>query len=361
MASEYSELYQIHPEAHHTHWQLFQGLGQKTETGLSKKPSKVKQTSSNIKVTFKCNCNRTLTKFANESNSTVPPGGFRWCSAESSARGAHQKVIAYSLFGTGTKENVSAVSNRYDSLLRKILIAAEKLYSGWIVRIYHNFHSENDPGNIVSKQLCELHCQFNHLDLCSVTDIIGNIPALTPIDPALLRGLNGRMFRFLVMLDPNVDVFISRDTDSVILQREVDAVDEWLRSNYTFHLMRDHKNHTAIILAGMWGVKLHQRRDLIEGLTRAMILAGQDQVKSTDQTLLDKIVWPAAQYDVMAHDSYHCQRNELKKKSPLKVLPFPTMRNGSYFVGGVGENSNEIPSKCPVTCRPPDHKDWEYC
>ncbi len=98
--------------------------------------------------------------------------------------------------------------------------------------------------------MCELHCQFNHLDLCSVTDITGNITSLTPIDPALLRGLNGRMFRFLVMLDPNVDVFISRDTDSVILRREVDAVDEWLRSNYTFHLMRDHKNHTAIILAG---------------------------------------------------------------------------------------------------------------
>jgi hypothetical protein len=92
--------------------------------GLSKKPSKVKQTSSNIKVTFKCNCNRTQKKFANESNSTVPPGGFRWCSGDSTARGAHQKVIAYSLFGTGTKENVSAVSNRYDSLLRKILIAA---------------------------------------------------------------------------------------------------------------------------------------------------------------------------------------------------------------------------------------------
>jgi hypothetical protein len=154
------------------------------------------------------------------------------------------------LFGTGTKENVSAVSNRYDSLLRKILIAAEKLYPGWIVRIYHNFHNENDPGNIVSKQLCELHCQFNHLDLCSVTDITGNITTLTPIDPALLRGLNGRMFRFLVMLDPNVDVFISRDTDSVILRREVDAVDEWLRSNYTFHVMRDHPFHFAAILAG---------------------------------------------------------------------------------------------------------------
>ncbi len=30
-----------------------------------------------------------------------------------------------------------------------------------------------------------------------------------------------------------------------------------------------------------------------------MILAGQDEKKYIDQTLLDKIVWPSAQYDVV--------------------------------------------------------------
>jgi hypothetical protein len=68
-----------------------------------------------------------------------------------------------------------------------------------------------------------------------------------------------------------------------------------------------HYLHTCV---GMLGVKLHQRRDLIEGLTRAMILAGQDQKKSTDQTLLDKIVWPSAQYDVVReHVSLSIIRN----------------------------------------------------
>jgi hypothetical protein len=211
-----------------------------------------KTNNSSDKLTFKCSCSKTLKQTNNNSdnNSTVHrPGGFQWCSANSSTRGAHQKVITYSLFATENYENLP-VSNRYDSLLRKILIAAEQLYPGWIVRIYHNFHNENDPENIVSQELCELNCQFNHLDLCSVTEMIENIPALTPIDAALLGGLNGRMFRFLVMLDPNVDVFISRDSDSVILQREVDAVEEWLRSNYTFHVMRDHPFHYAAILAG---------------------------------------------------------------------------------------------------------------
>jgi hypothetical protein len=90
--------------------------------------------------------------------------------------------------------------------------------------------------------------------------------------------------------------------------------------------MRDHKFHGSIILAGikfhficmivilwvsnipfdlmfrvagMWGAKLIQRRDLIEGLMRALVLAGQNQIGWQDQASLDTIVWPAAKYDVV--------------------------------------------------------------
>ncbi|XP_046636974.1 uncharacterized protein LOC124315376 [Daphnia pulicaria] len=326
--------------------------------------TEVMQQTTTEKSTSQRNCNRTFN--AVDKNSTTwsvltTPGSFRWCSLDSSARGAHQKVISYSLFGTGQKENVS-VSDRFVKLLRNISVTAEKSYPGWIVRIYHNFRnqSEHPDEKSVFNQLSELSCQFSHVDLCSLTEMIASLTSSpTPIDPDLLRGLNGRMFRYLVMLDPNVDIFISRDIDSVIWQREVDAVDQWLKSNFTFHLMRDHKFHSATILAGMWGVKLDQRRDLVQGLTRAMILAGQNQQKSTDQDLLDKIFWPSAQYDVMAHDSYHCRNGKLNNKSPIKVLPFPTRRNCSCYVGGIGGTLK--PEKCPEACRPPDHKDWEYC
>uniref|UniRef100_A0A0P5A3Z5 Lactosylceramide n=1 Tax=Daphnia magna TaxID=35525 RepID=A0A0P5A3Z5_9CRUS len=296
-------------------------------------------------------CNKTI----GAENVATSNDAFQWCSADSSARGMHQKVITFTLFGAA---NMSLFS-RYDSLLRNISTTSRQMYPGWIVRIYHNFHNESETERSIVNQLFDLSCQFDHVDLCSIAELIARIPALTPIDPALIKGLNPRMLRFLVMLDPNVDIFISRDTDSVIWRREVDAVNEWLRSNYTFHLMRDHKNHTAIILAGMWGAKLHQRRDLIQGLTRALILGGQDTNKNTDQNLLEKIVWPTVQYDVMAHDSYHCEYKGLLNKSPLKMYPFPTERNGSSFVGGVGLKLE--PSKCPEACRPPDHKEWQYC
>jgi hypothetical protein len=56
-----------------------------------------------------------------------------------------------------------------------------------------------------------------------------------------------------------VDIFLSRDLDSRFSEREVAAVDEWLKSEETFHVMRDHELHTNEMLAGMWGVKLEQK------------------------------------------------------------------------------------------------------
>ena len=54
--------------------------------------------------------------------------------------------------------------------------------------------------------------------------------------------------------------------------------------------------------SSMRGAQLHQRRDLIEGLMRALVLASQNQIGWQDQASFDTIVWPVAKYDV---SSYH--------------------------------------------------------
>lgn len=51
----------------------------------------------------------------------------------------------------------------------------------------------------------------------------------------------------------------------------------------------------------MWGAKVHQRRDLIGGLMRAMILRAQNQVAFEDQDSLADIVWPTAKFDVVGY------------------------------------------------------------
>ena len=51
-------------------------------------------------------------------------------------------------------------------------------------------------------------------------------------------------------------MYIARDLDSRFTDREQAAVVEWLNSNKSFHIMRDHPLHINAILAGTWGCKL---------------------------------------------------------------------------------------------------------
>lgn len=199
------------------------------------------QVTQKFHVSSMCNCSKRVPIGEEES------GGFQWCSDESSVRGRHQKVITYTVFGDAQDD--ASVFRRYFSSIKNISQTANKMYPGWIIRIYHNII---DSQSEAQKQLCKVFCRYPNIDLCSIHRIADQIESNStrPIDPKLIRGLNPKMFRYLVMLDPNVDVFISRDVDSLIWHREVDAVKEWLSSNYTFHLMRDHTGQDAIISAG---------------------------------------------------------------------------------------------------------------
>ena len=46
------------------------------------------------------------------------------------------------------------------------------------------------------------------------------------------------------LTDKQVDVLLSRDLDSGIIDREAAAVQEWLKSDKDFHFMRDHPSKT---------------------------------------------------------------------------------------------------------------------
>ena len=66
------------------------------------------------------------------------------------------------------------------------------------------------------------------------------------------------MWRFEPIDDPEVEIIMSRDTDTRFTQREKLAVNEWLSTNKTFHIMRDHPHHNFCILGGMFGTKKYQ-------------------------------------------------------------------------------------------------------
>ena len=100
-------------------------------------------------------------------------------------------------------------------------------------------------------------------------------------------------WRFLPTLDPQVDFFMSRDLDSLIFEREYSAVEEWLKSSKSLHIMRDHPLHKTAILGGMWGLKLRklERFSMISAFNLAShdpILYALQDSHNDDQNFLFK-------------------------------------------------------------------------
>lgn len=143
-------------------------------------------------------------------------------------RGPNQKIISFSLFGARN----SFFYDRFITNMKDL----KNLYPGWFIRI-------NYDRTIDKSIICELECTknengefYDNVDFCDAD----NIPK-SPFNSSDVWSafyMHPMMYRCLAVGDNFVDVFNSRDSDGIILQREVDAVAEWFKSGKFAHLMR---------------------------------------------------------------------------------------------------------------------------
>jgi len=227
----------------------------------------------------------------------------------------------------------------------------------------------------------------------------------------------GMLWRFAPMADDYVSEWHSRDLDATILEREVAAVQEWKKTNYTFHIMRDNPAHGAPLLGvnsinilrtnflyerrflrtrnyrkdaktkssykkcmlktlmkltagGMFGIQQHtndSKQMRKAEFIRMLQEFGSGWSKGNDQTALAVVLMAPASEDSVVHDSYLCQG--LFIKGALS-LPFPTQRlsGPNFTIPGIGipnfvgnTGNYAINHTCPEECRPKNHKDWLLC
>nr|XP_053653834.1 uncharacterized protein LOC128703260 [Cherax quadricarinatus] len=140
-------------------------------------------------------------------------------------------VVSYSLYGKFPSE--------YHSGLEQLAPLVVKMYPEWVMRIYLDLSLKQQR-----EWACNLACNNQHIDLCDTSNISG---------VGDVRQSSGTSWRFCVVGDPLVERYIVRDADSPILQREVDAVDDWISSGKCFHVMRDNAHHGVSMVAGTWG------------------------------------------------------------------------------------------------------------
>lgn len=204
------------------------------------------------------------------------------------------KVISYSVWGDNPKYLVGAVRNAE---------LTNKIYPGWKSRFY--------VAKSVSDSYVSQILSIDNTEVIHMWEEEGNWLSM--------------LWRYKTCWDDTVDVSIFRDSDSRLTLREKFAVDAWLESDKTFHIMRDHPWHGYHMLGGMWGYKKNNKYDL----KKLFDSFDYTDAYGTDYQFFGSVLFPVIGEDKVTHDEF------FEKK------PFPAPREEQHFVGEVyDENDN---------------------
>jgi hypothetical protein len=203
-----------------------------------------------------------------------------------------KKIVSFSLWGEDPKYTIGAIENA------KLV---NEIYQGWIGRFYCG---KSVPENIINS--------------------LKNTPNTEVIIMDEDGDWTGMFWRFLACKDG--DVMISRDTDSRLSLREKLAVDEWLKSDKDFHIMRDHPYHAMEILGGMWGC----RNGILNDIESEIIKYNKGNFWQVDQNFLRDVIYPTVKNNSLVHDEFFDKK------------PFPTKREPKRFVGQAFNDKDEL-------------------
>jgi len=146
---------------------------------------------------------------------------------------------------------------------------------------------------------CRFYCDRNVPQ--SVRNVLLRVHSQLFVSDGVSENWSGLIWRFEAYDDPDVNVVMVRDVDSPFTLRERLAVDEWLASDFPFHVIRDHLYHCEPMMAGLWG-----------GFTKVLapissLLASYRHPaddRYADQKFLRHEIWPRIRNATLVHDRF---------------------------------------------------------
>ena len=208
------------------------------------------------------------------------------------ARG-ETRIISFSLLDASPAAAVGAVANTK---------LAGSLYPGWRCRFYIG---KAVPANVKDALFSQ------GAEIIEAWEQYADIPSV--------------LWPYLAADDPGVAAFLCRNAHARLSQKEVAAVDAWLRSGKRAHVMRDHILHRNLVLPGLWGARTDNPLFVAARIQRFMAAYGSPP-NGREQRFLDSEIWPAIRDDCLIHDSYY---------NLFNAQPFPVMGKGNdrFHVG----------------------------
>ena len=149
---------------------------------------------------------------------------------------------------------------------------------------------------------------------------IGTLPNIELVHEQPNRGIYGMFWRFRPLVEEGLKVCLVRDCDSRLSFRDQRMVEEWLRTDYQFHVIRDHEHHNIQILGGTFGF-----RNLHDWITDTHFPWEDSRIrtqnKGDDQFWLRDFVYPHVKHSLLSHDRFgygYMYGDKEVRKMPLK-------------------------------------------
>ena len=211
-------------------------------------------------------------------------------------------VFSFCLYGKnkkyfyGMKENYKLIKKYYPSFLIYVYI-----------------------GNPFSKELVNM---LKELDIKIIyTDADGGVTTI---------------YRYLPVLNENIDLLFVRDTDSEINERDRWCINKFIENrDYSVHTIRDHYWHKSRLMAGTTGFKKSIfpiiKKNFDEQFKK--IKTTKNLFYGGDEVFLLNHVYPLVKKKVMVHTNINAFLNE-------KYFPIEYENNNFNFVGNVMEYDN---------------------
>ena len=184
-----------------------------------------------------------------------------------------RKVISYCIWGDNKLYNYGIYENA---------LLLNKIYPDWYMVVYYT-------KTALEKVIEELK-KIKRVE-CILIDV-ENHP-------------RNSMLRFLAAFNKKNDVVIFRDADSRLIQREADAVKEWLENtDKSIHIMRDKETHKKIC-AGLWGVRngILCKDDIIAKYYEYFKILNSKW--TIDEKFLNQVIYPKYIKDATIHAEFN--------------------------------------------------------
>ena len=89
------------------------------------------------------------------------------CSYDAFLRGPNQKIISFSFY-VNVETDRTKNKGYFDGIIGNLALMP-KLYPGWTMRLYYDL----DKQDSILKDLCNLACQDNNIDICDIKSLPG--------------------------------------------------------------------------------------------------------------------------------------------------------------------------------------------